>query len=91
MKIIDTLYPDELTAFAPDGADPETWVREVYAPALETAYGEEWPEAEVEIVIVPRTTGAGSGVRVTDHDGMALDGVTIDAEAIRNRVLEGLA
>lgn len=80
------IYPEHLIAYAPSGHDPVEWSREVLVPALEAAYAESWPDAQIEIEVVPGASGAGSGVRAI-VDGVDDEDLAAAVTVISNRTL----
>lgn len=91
MQITYRIYSDHLAAFAPEGADVHTWSRDVYADTLRKTLETRWQDAEVEVDVISRTSGYGSGPEVTDDEGVPLDDIAIEVREISNRVLERLS
>lgn len=91
MNITHRIYSDELATFAPEDIDVHRWARDTYADTLRKELEARWQEAEVEVDVIPRTSGYGSGPTVTDEEGLPLDDVAIEVREISDRVLERLS
>ena len=92
-KLTYTIHTATLYDMGYSEADVERFAA-LLLPALESAAADRWPELEVEIEVVHKTTGYGAGPRVNDwgeNEGRP-DSYTIESEAreISNAVLEGV-
>lgn len=91
MQITYRIYSDELATFAPEDVDVHRWARGTYAETLRKELEARWQEADVEVSVISRTSGYGSGPTVTDDEGLPLDDIAIEVREIANRVLERLS